>query len=31
GADLLLEIDASTAELPAGTAVMAQLLRLPVL
>jgi len=31
GADLLLEIDASTTELPAGTAVMAQLLRLPVL
>ena len=31
GADLLLEIDPSTTELPAGTAVMAQLLRLPVL
>lgn len=31
GADLLLEIDASATELPAGTAVMAQLLRLPVL
>lgn len=31
GADLLLEIDASTTELSAGTAVMAQLLRLPVL
>ena len=31
GADLLLEIDASTTELPAGTAVTAQLLRLPVL
>lgn len=31
GADLLLEVDASTTELPAGTAVMAQLLRLPVL
>ena len=31
GADLLLEIDPSTTELPAGMAVMAQLLRLPVL
>ncbi|WP_308417024.1 hypothetical protein [Candidatus Synechococcus spongiarum] len=31
GADLLLEVDAATTELPAGAAVMAQLLRLPVL
>ena len=31
GADLLLEIDAATSELPEGAAVMAQLLRLPVL
>jgi len=31
GADLLLEVDASTTALPAGAAVMAQLLRLPVL
>ena len=31
GTDLLLEIDASATELPAGTEVMAQLLRLPVL
>ena len=31
GADLLLEVDAATMELPAGAAVMAQLLRLPVL
>ena len=31
GADLLLEIDASATELPAGTDIMAQLLRLPVL
>jgi len=31
GADLLLEVDASSTELPAGAAVTAQLLRLPVL
>ena len=31
GADLLLEVDPSTTELPAGAPVMAQLLRLPVL
>ena len=31
GADLLLEVDASTTELPAGATVMAQLLRLPLL
>ena len=31
GADLLLEIDAETTELPAGHGVMAQLLRRPVL
>lgn len=31
GADLLLEVDAATTALPAGAAVMAQLLRLPVL
>ena len=30
-ADLLLELDAATTELPAGTAVTAQLLRLPLL
>ena len=31
GADLLLEVDASTTELPAGAALMAQLLRLSLL
>ena len=31
GADLLLEVGASTTDLPAGAALMAQLLRLPVL
>ena len=30
GADLLLEVDAATTELPAGATVMAQLLRLPL-